>query len=335
MKRYILAAALAGIAGTSGADTIPGYDRMDVRAAHRAYPLAVSVWYPAGSPTYRVKIGDSLLFDGAPAFVGAAIEDGHFPLFVLSHGSGGNMDALAWLSSGLAQHGAIVLAVNHPGTTSGDSSPRRTVRLDERAADLSAALDALLADPAFGRHVDPARITALGFSLGGATALGLAGLRFDPGAYADYCATMAQDCIFLAKGGVDLTALPPGFAADTRDARITAAVAVDPGFTFAATAESVAALEVPVELINLGNDNRLYAGNVGQTGSALAARLPDARYTVIAPASHFTFLATCKDGGAEMLEEEGDDPICTDPPGADRSLVHRQLIEAIVAGAGL
>ena len=118
---------------------IPGYDRMDVPARHRAQSIAASLWYPAGRATYRNIIGDSVLFEGAPAMVGAAVAEGRYPLLLLSHGSGGAMEGLAWLSSRLAARGAIVLAVNHPGTTSGDSSPRRTMRLAPRAADLGAA----------------------------------------------------------------------------------------------------------------------------------------------------------------------------------------------------
>lgn len=117
---------------------IPGYDRMDVPARHRAQSIAASLWYPAGRATYRNIIGDSVLFEGAPAMV-AAVAEGRYPLLLLAHGSGGAMEGVAWLSSRLAARGAIVLAVNHPGTTSGDSSPHRTMRLAPRAADLGAA----------------------------------------------------------------------------------------------------------------------------------------------------------------------------------------------------
>ncbi len=217
MKKILLAAGLAALLATAAsAEPLAGYDKLTVTASHRPEPIAASIWYPIGTPTYRGLIGDNAVFKGTLAYVGAAVADGQYPLFVLSHGSGGNMDTISWLSSRLALHGAMVLAVNHPGSTSGDSSPRRSLRLDERAADLRAALDQLLADPTFGPHVDQSRIISLGFSLGGATALNLAGLRFDRQAYADYCAKFgdaAADCVFFAKGGVDLGNLPEGFAA--------------------------------------------------------------------------------------------------------------------------
>ncbi|EIM75212.1 hypothetical protein A33O_09449 [Nitratireductor aquibiodomus RA22] len=339
MKKLLSAFLIGmGLTGVAMAEPYAGYDRLTVKADHRPSVLAASVWYPAGTPTYRGLVGDNAVFQGSSAYVGAAVAEGRFPLFVLSHGSGGNMDAISWLSSALAMRGAMVLAVNHPGSTSGDSSPRRSLRLDERAADLSAALDALLDEPAFADHVDRSRIAALGFSLGGATALNLAGLRFDRDAYAAYCAWIGdegQDCVFFAKGGVDLEALPEGFGAALRDDRIGQAIAIDPGMTYAATPESIARTEMPVLLINLGRTHLFKAANVGQDGSDLAEKLPSAVLKTIAPAHHFTFLAECKAEGAAMLAAEKDDPVCDDPEGTDRAAVHEAIVDEIVAFAGL
>ena len=57
----------------------------------------------------------------------------------------------------------------------------------ERAWDVSAALDTVLADPNFAPHIDPERVYSIGFSMGGATALQLAGLRGDIGAFKAHC----------------------------------------------------------------------------------------------------------------------------------------------------
>ena len=338
MKQFLSTAVLGVLFCTQGfADPLPGYDRFDVKSAHRAAPIAASVWYPAGTRTYRGIIGENAIFEGTSALVGAGVAEGPHPLVLMSHGSGGTMDGLGWLASGLVTEGAMVLAVNHPGSTSGDSSPRRSVRLGERARDLSAALDALLADPAFASYIDQSNITAIGFSLGGATALNLGGLRFDPDGYADYCAAMPDqaDCVFLARGDVDFSALPEDFGADAKDPRVAATVAIDPGFTYVATEDSIAATTTPVTVINLGTVNRMDAVDVSPEGSDLIARLPNARLEVIAPAHHFTFLAECKPGGAQLLAEEQDDPVCTDPEGVDRAGVHEAIIAAVAKGVGL
>jgi predicted dienelactone hydrolase len=332
MRPLIFAAALSLSAAAQAADV--GYDRLDVTAAHRAGPVAASVWYPVSTRTYRSLIGDNAVFRGVPALVGAAVAEGRFPLVLLSHGSGGNMDNLGWLSAALAAEGVMVLGVNHPGSTSGDSSPRRSVDLAARAADLSAALDALLADPSFGPRVDRSRITALGFSLGGATALALGGLRFDPSAYPAYCARLgaaAVDCAFFAKGGVAPDGMPAGWNSDMADRRVGAVVAVDPGFSFVATPESAAAMNLPVLLVSLGEEDLFPAADVSASGSGLADALPDVRHAVIAPAHHFSFLGLCKPDGAAILREEQDDPVCDEPACGDRAAVHAAVVSAVLA----
>lgn len=310
---------------------LAGYDRFDVQSAHRSERIAASLWYPMGSQTYRGLIGDNALFKGTYAYVGAGLAKGRHPLILLSHGSGGNMDALSWLSSGLALKGAMILAVNHPGSRSGDSSPRRSLDLGSRAKDLSAALDQLLADPVFASYVDPTRIYGLGFSLGGATTLNLAGLQFDGNAYKDYCIQHPQsaDCIFLAKGDVDLSQIPEGFSANSKDPRLSAVVAVDPGFTYAANMASLKPIDIPVLLISLGQETLMAAADVSKTGSNLANALTSSNHVVVAPANHFTFLAECKAKGEILLAEEGEDPVCTDPKGVKRGSIHQKIIDQI------
>lgn len=337
MKRIALLSILAlSHALPAAADILPGYDRFDLAADHRARPIAASIWYPAANPTYRAPVGDGPIFDPSFAFIGPAVAPGEHPLVLLSHGSGGNADTLGWLSSGLVAQGAIVLAVNHPGSTSGDSSPRRSVDLEARANDLSAALDMVLSDPAFAPFVDQESIGIVGFSLGGATALGMAGVRFDGAVQDENCSIGpdAADCIFFHLGGVTF-ADEPGYDADARDRRVTQAVVIDPGFGGSADPATVGDGLVGMTLINLGEVHRLGAADVGPSGNDLANRLPDANYVEIAPANHFTFLGTCKPGAAELLEQYEDDPICTDPEGVDRSDVHGQLVDAIAEGLNL
>ncbi len=335
MKRTLLTTAtVLSMALPALAETPVGFDRFDVQADHRTGPIAAAIWSPVGRETYVGRVGDNAVFQGVDAYIGAALPDDEMPLIVLSHGSGSSIDGTAWLASGLAQHGALVVVLNHPGTTSGDSSPRRTVRLSERAADLSAALDHVLADPNFADRIDENRVAALGFSLGGAAVMGIAGLRLNAESYADYCKTFgeaAQDCLFLARGGVDFDRLPSQFSADMTDDRFGRIVAVDPGFTFAATPDSAAQIEVPVQLITLGDTFPWIAVDVRSEGSGLVDELAQVEHVVIPNAHHYSFLPICTQTAPQLLIEEGEDAICDDPEGWDRAAVHNASIEAIAA----
>jgi len=334
MKRLLLALSLfTSSAAFAGSDDLAGYDRFAVSAAHRPALMQGFVWYPAGTRTYAGFIGKGPVFKGTKALIGAGVKAGRYPVVLFSHGSGGNMDALSWLASDLATRGIIVVGVNHPGSTSGDSSPRRSLQPSERAGDLSAALDHLLADPYFSRFIDPDRIVAGGFSLGATTVLNMAGVTFDPESYVTYCDRFgeeeAADCAFFAKGDVDLTTMAGGLEASGKDERIGAVIAIDPGFTYAVERESLGRITLPVQLISLGEENLWPATDIGLNGSDFASGLPNAAHVTLSPAHHFTFLDECTEQGAAILEEEQDDPICDDPAGTDRAGIHRQIVKVI------
>ncbi|MEJ6391905.1 hypothetical protein V8J82_01475 [Gymnodinialimonas sp. 2305UL16-5] len=335
MKRALsLSALTATLTCPALADPAVGFDSFDVSADHRSGLIAAGIWSPAPIPTYITRIGNDLVFEGLDAYMAPALPDGPLPLIIISHGSGSSMIGTAWLASGLAEQGALVAVMNHPGTTSGDSSPRRTVRLAERAADVSAVLDHLLADPYFATRIDADRISALGFSLGGSTVLGLAGLRLDAEAYGAYCTEQgdaAQDCRFLARGGVDFDTLPPEFSADMGDPRFGRVIAVDPGFTYAAVPSSAAEVDIPVQIVSLGQDFPWPTTDVRSEGSGLIDMLPQVEHAIIPDAHHFSFLPICTEMAPQLLIEEGEDPICDDPEGSDRATVHAASLAAIAA----
>ncbi|WP_052249379.1 hypothetical protein [Tateyamaria sp. ANG-S1] len=57
--------------------------------------------------------------------------------------------------------------------------------------------------------------------------------------------------------------------------------------------------------------------------------LPNVQHDVIPNARHYSFLAICKENAAQMLIEEGEDPMCDDPDGWDRTTAHEASIEVI------
>ncbi|WP_234819590.1 MULTISPECIES: hypothetical protein [Sinorhizobium] len=103
--------------------------------------LQVTVWYPAEPGGKAVLVGDNQVFKGAPALSEAPLLEGRYPLVVMSHGSGGRIQGMSWLAAELARAGFVVAGPNHPGTTSGNSTPADTPKLWERTHDLSFVID--------------------------------------------------------------------------------------------------------------------------------------------------------------------------------------------------
>jgi predicted dienelactone hydrolase len=330
--------ALVLMSSAAFAEPLPGFDRLTVDAPHRARPLAAAIWYPAASETYVAAVGADAVFTGTKVQMGAAIADGQHPLVIVVHGSGGNIENLGWLADGLVARGAIVAGVNHPGATSGDSSPRQVARVIDRTQDIAALLAALSEDATFAAAIDSARVTALGFSLGGATVLAAGGARLDPEAIGRYCHSYGEDaseCVFMARGGVDPHALPPEIAADMTVQGLAQIIAVDPSFSHTFVAETLNSLP-PVHVVRMGTAEVIPpARNIGPEGSNLAARIAGATLTTIAPAWHFSFLGLCTPKARAILAGEGEDPICDEPTGVDRAAVHEAVIADVAAALGL
>jgi len=295
--------------------------------------VSFDIWYPAARGGKAVTVGGNGVFFGTAAGRQAPRRDGTFPLVIISHGAGGNAGQFGWIASQLADRGYVVVLPNHPGTTSGNASAEAAVRVWERPQDVTAVLDHMTEQADDFSHVDFDNVAVLGFSAGGYTALALAGARVDPKLLQSFCDETdhgMSDCAFLRHFGIDLHQMDLSPAAqDLRDARVTTGVIVDPGIISTITADSLAAINIPLFVINLGTNDTVPAGVHALQASQ---RVPDAKHVFIPDATHFSFLAECKERGPQILANEGElDPLCEDGNGRDRAEIHDELAERIVA----
>ncbi|AYC99431.1 dienelactone hydrolase [Neorhizobium sp. NCHU2750] len=299
---------------------------ISITSPHRSEPERVLITYPAKADGDAYTLGADQLWTGVPARRNATPIAEKFPLVILSHGSGGNAAGLGWLSTELARNGFIVAAPNHIHSTSGDSIPVESFKFWERAQDISALIDALTTDPAWSALIDPARIGGIGFSLGGTTMMLSAGGRTSLQALEDYCAKAREDdagCSWFLHGGVDFSKVDrQAFEGDYKDPRLSAMVAVDPGFTTAYQQDSIAAIAMPTLFVNLGEGDAIMPG---VRAAELSRQIEGANYATIPGAVHFSFLGICNPGGPELLKRYGEDPVCNDGGDIQRDDLHKQI----------
>ncbi|WP_194791883.1 alpha/beta hydrolase family protein [Pseudomonas sp. UFMG81] len=328
---------LAWLATTASADENPiGFHSSTLADAHDGRVVEMVVWYPSAVTAATQLFADSSVFVGASAIADAPPAAGEHPLVVLSHGYRGNWNNQVWLASALARKGYIVAAVNHPGTTTHDRSPQAAAQLWQRPVDLRRAIDSVTAHPETFGKVATGRIAAVGHSLGGWTALEIAGARFDPDRFAQDCKAHPQlsSCTVYAQTKVAGSSASKGaLGADWRDERVTAVVTLDLGLSRGLTPESLTALPVPALVIAAGVPSRELPAELESAN--LAGRLPAAssRYVEISDASHFTFMSQCKPGAQALLEAEvpGDGIICQDGDNGRARAVIQQQIASLVA----
>lgn len=335
MRKSLLAACFVLPLHMNGAFAGTGIAILDIPAAHHGREMETAVFFPARGGN-EISLGENGVFHGVPVHEDAQPLTGRFPVILMSHGWGGNFKRMAWLSAALAEKGAIVVAVNHPNSTTGELGNLNALDHWTRAQDLTAALNHAVSSPLLAEHIDASRIYAAGFSYGGWTALSLGGLTGSHEGFAKLCMDgekVTSHCADILRAGIKIEDIDPvKWNAAYKDPRISAVAAIDPALTFGLTASNSANLDVPVLLIGLGDGaNRLHATDTSAAGSNLEALVPEANTALLAPATHFTALGLCKPDGEAILKDEQDDPVCTDPPGSSRKAIMDRIIDLIAA----
>lgn len=106
----------------------------------------------------------------------APIADGRFPLVMISHGSAGSCLAHRALGMYLAQNGFVAGMIGHPFNNRHNNELQYTLqKMSYRPRHLRMAIDAVCAHAQFKNHVAQENVAITGHSVGGYTALALAG----------------------------------------------------------------------------------------------------------------------------------------------------------------
>jgi predicted dienelactone hydrolase len=337
MKHQIATTAFAILASTTAVWADAGYHTGMVafEIADAARGLDGFVWYPTAQVEGGEVANGNKVWQGIEVMRDAPLVAGVHPLVVLSHGMFGNANNQAWLAQALVARGYIVAAVNHPGTSSFNKDPDQRRMLWERPRDISRVIDYVLGGAGIGAAVEPDRIFMAGHSLGGFTAVALAGGRFSGAAYDASCAAAPDDLacgIFqgwqIAKTPEDLAAME----ADVADPRIAGFAVFDLGGAPFFSAESLAGVARPMLVVGAPDD--VHRMDLGRESRGLKARLPKGAVTYLEPEglAHFDFLGECTEIGLEILkEEEPDDAFVCEKGRDERVRDHAAIVAAVTA----
>lgn len=251
-----------------------------------------------------------------------------FPLIMFSHGTGGNRLASSWFCAGLASRGFIVAAVDHFGNTYDNPIPVEFVSIWKRPQDISFVLSKLLAEKQFAGRIRESDIFAAGFSLGGYTALALAGAEINGDALINFLKTPQ------GRSEIEIPEMPGLMAlfeqedivtrlrhnAALKDNRIRGVFVMAPaggqGFS---SAEQMKNVDVPVFIVGANSDK---VAPVETNAKHYKTLLPHAEwYLIDGKAGHYVFLSV----GNDDLKKAA--PVFfADDASVDREKIHSNVI---------
>jgi predicted dienelactone hydrolase len=301
----------------------------------RKRKLITEVWYPTLDQTQPQEIAQ-IPFNRMATLRNAPLLKRNLPLILFSHGTGGGRLTVEWFCAGLASHGFIVAAVDHVGNTFNNPIPIEFLKFWERPLDIKFILNQLLLENNFSESIDTSRIAAAGFSLGGYTAISLAGatMNFDAfdnffkssdGAAEGNISEMPGLLDFYNRPGMrDSLKLMFQNAGSLYDHRIKSAFVMAPaiGQVFKGKS-STKNITIPIRIVAAESDK---VTPVNTNAQHYVTLLPDAQLTLLGKeAGHYVFLNDAK----ESLKKEA--PLYfTDHPAVSRKEIHEKTLQLAI-----
>ncbi len=332
----IAAFAIAGTASAAGAQSHQvGLADLEIEDSGGQRHLDGFVWYPTEETAEASEHLGNAVWRGVDAIEDAVPVARSSPLVVLSHGMYGNAMNQAWLASELAKRGYVVAAVSHPGTSTWKRDPDDARQMWERPKDMSRVIDHVLATPELSALVDPARIFMAGHSLGGFTAVALAGGRYDAERFDGMCGRSPDELVCGIFSDWQVARSPDDRArmeADLSDPRIRGFAVFDLGGTQTFSDVSLGRIDRPMLVFGAPRNIEGTGLDLDLESRALVAALSEDTVTYQEPVTlaHFDFLGECRDGAVEILKvEEPDDVFVCIEGGAERREEHRAIVDDI------
>jgi predicted dienelactone hydrolase len=280
-----------------------GLQRGLAHDAEGGVEVPIAWLYPTRAPARETAFGPYTL----EVAERAEVLDRPLRACILSHGNGSSPWVHRALASALAKAGHVVAMVEHPGNRRGDNALAGTYEnLLRRPRHLRLAIDATLGAERIGAHLTDERVSVIGHSVGGYTALAVAG-----GAAVSFERESPEG---------ERRALPV-----LRDARVSKLVLLTPATPWFFPPGSLRAVEVPILMVTGSLDEETPEVHA-QAVLAMVPYPERVTHRRVEGAGHFSVLtpfppALCRP----------EFPPSQDPPGFDRAAFQSQLHQWVIA----
>ncbi|HET6229572.1 MAG TPA: alpha/beta fold hydrolase [Longimicrobiaceae bacterium] len=259
--------------------------------------------YPSATAERAERIGPYVVDVAMDGPVAA----GSFPLVIVSHGTGGSHLAYRTLAMHLARRGFVVMLPEHPRNNRNDDSLSGTdTILADRPRQVSATIDWAYADASLGPHLVPGAVGVIGHSLGGYTALALAGGV--PTAF-----------------GHETADGQPRTVPVTPDTRVKAVVLLAPATPWFMAPGALDAVRIPILMRCAEKDEHTSIWHAGVVRNGVPGDTP-VDFRIVPNAGHFSFLSPFPEAMTSPAF-----PPSQDPPGFDRARFHEELYAEVEA----
>lgn len=255
------------------------------------------VMYPANSPERSERFGPYTL----SVSMNAPVAAGPFPLVVISHGTGGSHLVYRDLAAHLARHGFVVAMPEHARNNRNNNDLAGTAaNLENRPRHIRHVLDWAFSGDVFGTCLKPDTAAVIGHSLGGYTALAIAGGQ--PTAFPNETPEHRPRRIEVAP-----------------DHRVKALVLLAPAAAWFMAPGALSEVRVPIFMLTAEKDPHTPAwhGDVIRKGVSREALV---EHRVVPNAGHFSFLSPFPDAMTSPAF-----PPSQDPGGFDRASFHEAM----------
>ncbi len=299
-----------------------GLSKIEFQDSSRDRVISTFVFYPTDDPS-TTNFAENIAFYGFSAAEKSSVSKSGLPLFILAHGTSGNWKNTSWLAKELANK-AIVISANYPNYTTGEATPDSVLKPWDQPKDVSFLIDAIFSS-SFGKHIDQNKIVVIGNSLGGYTAMALAGATIDLRLYQEFCKTHSdRSCTYFKEALEKLSSANIEAAKQSLfDKRIKAGIAITPGFTESMPPTPLSNSTTPMLIISAEND-------LNVPPKTHLSNIPEnIEHYQIQEASHFSFLQVCKPNAKAILAEEGAAFVCEDSGDKSRPEIHAETIRVI------